>query len=46
MTRAIFHMFPIWKQLHRSTAVYASLEEMEAIHGHEGRTTIVWIDND
>lgn len=27
---------------HRSTVVYGSLESVEAIHGHEGRTKIVW----
>lgn len=30
-----------WLTEHRSTAVYASLAELEAIHGHNGSTRIV-----
>lgn len=28
----------------RSVTVHDSLAEMEAVHGHDGRTTIKWID--
>lgn len=28
----------------RSVGVYDSVHEMEALHGHEGRTVVVWID--
>ena len=27
-----------------SVAVYDSLQELEAIHGHDGRTKIEWVD--
>lgn len=33
-----------WDTATSSTAVYASIEELEAIHGHEGRTEIAWFD--
>lgn len=33
-----------WTGHHTSVAVYDSLAECEAIHGHEGRTTIEWVD--
>lgn len=33
-----------WTTAHRSTAVYASMAELEAIHGHEGRTVVRWVD--
>lgn len=29
---------------HRSTAIYESIQAVEAIHGHEGRTTVRWLD--
>lgn len=35
-----------WTTRYRSVAVYDSLAEMEAIHGHEGKTTIVWYDDE
>lgn len=28
----------------RSTTVYDSVAEAEAIHGHDGKTCVVWID--
>lgn len=31
-----------WTTQHKSTAIYQSLETLEAIHGHEGRTKIMW----
>lgn len=31
-----------WATAKASTAVYASLEDLEAIHGHGGLTRIVW----
>lgn len=33
-----------WKTKHRCTAIYDSILVLEHIHGHEGRTKIVWID--
>lgn len=32
-----------WIVQYRSVAVYDSLRELESIHGHDGKTTIVWI---
>lgn len=31
-----------WLRAGGSTAVYDSLEHMEAIHGHDGGTAVVW----
>lgn len=33
-----------WKTDHSSVAIYASIEELEAIHGHDGSTKVVWLD--
>lgn len=33
-----------WVTEHRSIAIYASIEELDAIHGHGGRTRIEWVD--
>lgn len=33
-----------WKTKHRCTAVYDSILVLEFIHGHEGKTKILWID--
>ena len=33
-----------WKTEHTSTAVYDSMRDVEAIHGHNGLTRIVWVD--
>lgn len=33
-----------WKTKHRCTGVYDSILVLEHIHGHEGRTVVVWID--
>jgi hypothetical protein len=33
-----------WASEHRSTAVYADMADLEAIHGHNGSTEIVWLD--
>lgn len=30
---------------HRSTSHWDSLEAVEAIHGHHGKTRIVWLDS-
>ena len=35
-----------WMSSVASTAVYDSLEELEAIHGHQGKTVIRWVDDD
>ena len=33
-----------WTTRFRSVAVYDSLGELEAIHGHDGRTRVFWVD--
>lgn len=33
-----------WKTFMHSTAVYDNLECIQAIHGHGGKTKVVWID--
>lgn len=33
-----------WLTIHKSMAIYDSLAEMEAVHGHDGRTKVVWDD--
>ena len=32
-----------WLSVYTSTAIYASLEDVELIHGHQGKTKVVWI---
>ena len=32
-----------WVTEYQSVAVYDSIEELEAIHGHNGRTKIEWL---
>ncbi len=34
-----------WVTQYRSVAVYDSLAELEAIHGHDGRTAVEWLDD-
>lgn len=31
-----------WRTLHRSTALYDGMAVLLAIHGHDGRTRVVW----
>jgi hypothetical protein len=33
-----------WCSQHRSTAVYANMDDVEQIHGHHGDTRIEWVD--
>ena len=33
-----------WRSAHRSTAIYATHEELMAIHGHDGMTGCDWFD--
>lgn len=35
-----------WRSEHRSTVVWENVKSVEAIHGHVGKTEIVWIDNE
>jgi hypothetical protein len=35
-----------FRSLHKGVIVYPSLAEMMVVHGHEGRTEVVWIDDD
>ena len=35
-----------WVTQYRSVAVYDSLDELEHIHGHDGRTVIEWLDKE
>ena len=32
-----------WLTEHTSTAIYNSIEDVEKIHGHNGRTRVVWM---
>jgi hypothetical protein len=32
-----------WINKHTSIAIYENIEELIAIHGHEGRTKVVWL---
>lgn len=32
-----------WRTYHTSVAIYNSIEDVMAIHGHDGRTTIKWL---
>lgn len=34
----------VWLTQYKSVAVYDAIEELDAIHGHGGRTRIEWID--
>jgi len=31
-----------WRTIHKSVCIYDSLAEMIAVHGHNGKTNIVW----
>lgn len=33
-----------WRTKHQSTGFYDSMEDLDTIHGHDGKTRIVWID--
>lgn len=33
-----------WMTEVRSTAIYESVEEVEFVHGHNGRTKVEWVD--
>jgi hypothetical protein len=35
-----------WRTPHASTAIWASFEAVEIVHGHNGATRVVWIDGD
>lgn len=35
-----------WDTKVNSTAFYASMADLDAIHGHNGRTRIVWLDEE
>jgi len=35
-----------WLQTKCALSFYPDIETIEAIHGHEGRTKVVWIDDD
>lgn len=35
-----------WNSAAASTAVFASLSDLEAVHGHEGCTQVEWIDEE
>jgi len=32
-----------WLTEHTSTAIYDCIEDVEAIHGHDGKTQIMWL---
>lgn len=33
-----------WLTAHTSIAIYDNIEELEAIHGHNGKTVVVWTE--
>jgi hypothetical protein len=33
-----------WKIGLKSTAIYDSMHDLRAIHGHDGKTQIIWLD--
>jgi hypothetical protein len=33
-----------WLTEYTSTAIYDCIEDVEAIHGHDGKTQIMWLD--
>lgn len=33
-----------WRTEHKSTAIYANIDEVLAIHGHNGKTVIKYVD--
>lgn len=33
-----------WLSTHTSMVIYQNIKEVNTIHGHEGRTTVVWLD--
>lgn len=33
-----------WLTKHSSTALYASMDELVSIHGHDGKTQVQWMD--
>lgn len=35
-----------WITQYRSVAVYDSIRELESIHGHDGKTLIVWAEEE
>jgi hypothetical protein len=35
----------MWLSEHTSLGIYASIQEIEAIHGHGGKTIVKWIDD-
>jgi hypothetical protein len=35
-----------WRSLHKMVGVYTSIAELKEVHGHGGKTEVVWIDPD
>jgi hypothetical protein len=33
-----------WLSRYRSVTVFDNIDELKAVHGHDGKTTIQWID--
>lgn len=33
-----------WLSTHHSIVIYPNIKEVESVHGHEGSTKIVWLD--
>lgn len=33
-----------WRSRYKSTAIYASLDDLVTVHGHEGTTAVEWLD--
>ncbi len=35
-----------WITQYRSVAIYDSIKELESIHGHDGKTLVIWIEEE
>lgn len=35
-----------WLTTHSSTCIYTSIDDVVTIHGHDGRTRLVWLDEE
>lgn len=35
-----------WRTQYKSTAVYENMNDLKAIHGHNGKTKVLWNHND
>ena len=38
------HIVMSWLGYHSSTVIYDNIKDLDHIHGHEGKTRVVWMD--